>query len=113
MTLNFNQLRQANAARGVEWMGKTTGPEDVEFCALELGGEVGEVLNDVKKFARFVRGVTGGVAYDESRDNIAQELADVIICVDRVAEAMRIDLGQAVRDKFNATSVKHSLKTLL
>lgn len=44
---------------------------------------------------------------------MADELADVIIAADLVASELGIDLGQAVADKFNATSRKHGMATLI
>lgn len=44
---------------------------------------------------------------------IAKELADIIICVDRVAECFDIDLYEATVDKFNETSKKHGFNTLM
>ena len=76
----------------------------LEFSAVELGGEVGEVLNAVKKLARLRRGMAGG---SDTINNIAEELADVVICADLLAIKLGINLDQAVVDKFNATSIKH------
>jgi hypothetical protein len=40
-------------------------------------------------------------------------LADVVICVDRIAAKLNLDLGECVRRKFNATSAKNDLKTIM
>ena len=111
--LTFKGLASVNRIRGKEWMGRHGGPEDALFRAVELGGETGEVLNDVKKLARHQANVRGGVDLGESMVNIADELADVIICADRLAECLNIDLAQAVVDKFNQTSRKQGLQTYL
>jgi NTP pyrophosphatase (non-canonical NTP hydrolase) len=111
--LSFDALRAANARRGIEWMGGPAKLEDLSFCAMELGGESGEVLNAAKKLVRFLNGQRGGIPLDESRNAIAEELADVVICCDRVAEALNIDLGAATADKFNKTSRKYGLSVLI
>lgn len=80
------------------------------FCAVELGGEVGEALNVCKKMERVRLGVKGSTA---TIDDLKDELADIIICVDRVGAAMGIDLGAEVRRKFNYTSDKYGLKEKL
>lgn len=113
--LTFNALSEANAIRGIEWTegNEVDGLEDLLFRTTELGGEVGELQNFVKKYARHLNGWRGGMSYEEVKGPMADELADIVICVDRVAEAMGINLGEAVVDKFNKTSRKQSLGTYL
>lgn len=110
MELTLQQLRDANVRRSIEWMGEAPGEKDLMFCAVELGGEVGEALNAIKKLERARLGVRGGVV---DRENLRQELADVIICVDRVGAALQIDLSAAIKNKFNLTSEKYGLKERL
>src|SRR5689334_8392069 len=98
MELTLQQLREANVRRSIEWMGAAPNDTDLMFCAVELGGETGEALNVIKKLERFRLGVKGGV---NDLQALCDELADVIICVDRVGAAMNIDLSAAVRHKFN------------
>ncbi len=104
----FDELRHANKTRQKEW--DQDSKIDLAYRAMELGGECGEALNECKKLERERRGVAG------SRTTIAklaEELADVIICVDLIAGAENIDLWAAVREKFNSTSEKVRLKTRL
>jgi NTP pyrophosphatase (non-canonical NTP hydrolase) len=108
MNLTFNTLRKANTARTLEWTGNSSN-DSLLFRATELGGEAGEVLNAIKKFTRQQFGWSGGIDQDESIKAIAEELADVIICVDRVAAYLDINLNVAVKDKFNKTSDKYKL----
>lgn len=111
MSLTFDELRQASAKRGIEWMGKPNDDgSDLSFCLVELGGETGEALNAGKKLLRARKGVVGGVS---SKEPLAEELADVVICAERCAESEGIDLGEAVRRKFNKTSDKYGLTTKL
>lgn len=105
---NHVNLRSANRARQKEW-----GPgidAGVLFRATELGGEVGEALNEVKKLERERLDIQGSRTTVEK---LAEELADIIICTDLVAADYGIDLAQAVRDKFNKTSVNVGLETRL
>lgn len=46
-------------------------------------------------------------------NDLAEELADVVICADLCAVSAGIDLGAAVVAKFNATSEKVGLTTML
>lgn len=97
----YATLREANVARQIEW---ANGQEvSLLFRATELGGECGEVLNVVKKIAREREGWRGSRA---TTGDLADELADVVICADLLAAAEGIDLEAAVARKFNATSEK-------
>lgn len=99
----FAALREANAAREEAWC--DTKP-DMAFRGLELGGEVGEALNVMKKLERERHGWRGSRA---TLDELADELADVVICADLAAASAGIDLDAAVVRKFNATSEKVGL----
>lgn len=109
--VSFRRLRARNQIRTVEWQGAKLTENDLLFCSTELGGEVGEALNVVKKYWRYICNWVGGVDQTASRAALAEELADVVICADRLAECAGIDLGQAIITKFNKTSVKNGLKT--
>lgn len=78
----------------------------IMFDALELGGEVGELLNVVKKLEREDRGWRGSRATDH---DFADECADVLICLDKLARRKGVDLVAATIAKFNATSEKVGL----
>lgn len=82
----------------------------MSFRAMELGGEVGEALNEAKKLVREANGWPGSRS---SKEKLAEELADVVICADLLAMTAGVDLGEAVRAKFNATSDKVGLNTKL
>jgi len=82
----------------------------IMFDALELGGEVGELLNVVKKMEREDRGWRGSRA---APDDFADECADVLICLDKLARRKGVDLADATARKFNATSDKVGLSQKL
>jgi len=108
MSLKFETLRHANAIRWREWDGSKV--LNLMYLAVQLGGEVGELLNLIKKLERERLGLRG------SRTTVADignELADVVICADLVAQKLGLSLSVLVRDKFNETSRKVGLKTLL
>lgn len=111
-TVTFNQLRVSNTIRGAEWDGKPASLDDLSFRAMELGGECGEALNVAKKLVRHLTGRVGGLTIEEAKPMLAEELADVVICADRVAEVLGIDLGAALVAKFNKTSRKHGLRIM-
>lgn len=102
----FRTLRKANASRQEAWCDGGDPAPDLAFRGVELAGEVGEALNVIKKIERERRGWRGSRA---SLDDLADELADVVICADLAAMAAGIDLEAAIVRKFNATSEKVGL----
>lgn len=105
---NHSALRAANIARQKEW--DAGNQLTLSYRGNELAGEVGEACNVIKKLERERLGIAGS---RDSKAHLAEELADVIICVDLIAMAEGIDMDAAVRAKFNATSEKVGLRTRL
>jgi NTP pyrophosphatase (non-canonical NTP hydrolase) len=108
VALTFDRLRAANIERQAEWPGADK--LDLTFKGVELGGEVGELLNCIKKLTRERLGLPGS---RDSVEHAAEELADIIICCDLLALALGIDLGAAVTSKFDITSAKIGLAVRL
>ena len=106
--LSFSKLRRKNIQRQHEW--DSNNQISLSYRGNELAGETGEACNIIKKLERERLGIKGSRATNKQ---LAEELADIIICVDLIAMHEGIDLEQAVRDKFNATSEKIGLKTQL
>lgn len=106
--LTFDTLRQANVTRQQEWPGYEQ--TDTTFKALEVCGEAGELAEAIKKLVRAQRGIAGTTVGLEA---VAEELADVVISADILAEHLGIDLAQATARKFNKTSAKYGLLTRL
>lgn len=121
----LRQLALANMDRQKEW--DADNQITSSYRSNELAGEVGEALeqairqlqlgaasgrtaNIVKKLERERLGIRGSRS---SREELAKELADVIICASLIACDYGIDLDHAVEEKFNETSKKQNLKTLL
>jgi NTP pyrophosphatase (non-canonical NTP hydrolase) len=102
----LKQLREANLRRDKEWSGGTK--LSLSFRGNELAGETGEACNILKKLDRERLGMLGSRATCEA---LAEELADIIICVDLAAMDFDIDLETAIRRKFNLTSEKVGLET--
>jgi NTP pyrophosphatase (non-canonical NTP hydrolase) len=96
-------LRQGNFQRDASWSHPNTRPS-ASFRACELAGEVGEACNIIKKLERERMGMKGSRA---TQQELMDELADIVICVDLIAMDYKIDLLQAIREKFNATSNKY------
>ena len=106
--MKLSDLRRANQTRQKEWdSGNQITPL---YRATELAGELGEALNVVKKLERERLGIRGS---RDTVEHLAEELADILICVDLLAADYDIDLSKALPAKFNATSEKVGLKTRL
>lgn len=105
--LSFNTLRGANMARlpqfknrkgetahsipdGSDW-------SPAQWCQAVLG-ELGEYANIRKKYER------GDIDESEFKEEAAKELADVVAYLDILAGQLGINLGEAVKNKFNIVS---------
>lgn len=117
----LKRLREANINRSIEWSDGSDNldQDDAEwviqllFRSNELGGEAGEAQNQVKKLVRKKLGMIGGKNTKKAIKDITDELADTIICVDRLASHLDIDLEKAIVEKFNEVSEKRGLKEKL
>lgn len=106
--LSFEQLRVANIERSYQFKnskGELVHPDGFKSGTWTIGdwmnavtGELGEACNFIKKVRR------GDMTMDEARSSIQKEFADVITYLDIAAYICDIDLGEAVRSKFNEIS---------
>lgn len=111
--LTFAGLREVNVRRSnamffplLEW-------SPAEW-ACALANEAGEAAGVCKKLlrgdydqSRSDRFIPDGRApLDHAREDLAKELADVVTYADLLAARMDIDLGKAVRDKFDEVSAR-------
>lgn len=96
----LQRLRRKNRERQLQW-----DPEnriDNLYRATEIAGELGEALNCVKKLERERLGIKGS---RDTVEHLGDEMADVLICLDLIAEKYGIDLEYYTRKKFNSTSL--------
>jgi NTP pyrophosphatase (non-canonical NTP hydrolase) len=102
------KLREANVRRQQQWDPdhKITSL----YRAVEFAGEAGEACNKVKKLEREKMGLPGSRTTTEE---LADELADVVITADLIAMEYGIDLQKAIRRKFNDTTDKMKLTVFL
>jgi NTP pyrophosphatase (non-canonical NTP hydrolase) len=107
--LTFNTLRRANIARlpmfrdnkGLICHKEKDGSDWSPAQWLQaVVGELGEYANLRKKVER------GDFTFEEAKPMLADELADVIIYLDILAEQLGIDLSMAVMHKWNKTAIK-------
>jgi len=107
MTLTFAELQAANRALCEEIYYRLDEWSATDW-ACAMGGEAGEVLNQVNKLRRLCDGpdkpYNAGIVRSEVIRAIGRELADVVIYADLLASRLRLCLGDCVAETFNATS---------
>lgn len=105
-TLTLGQLQAAHIERQEEWCPDQK--PDLSFRGNEMAGEVGEACNVIKKLERERHGWRGSRG---TKEQLAEELADVVHTAVLCAITAGIDLEPAVIDKFNSTSEKNGLSS--
>ena len=92
--LSFNELRAANVTRCEQ---SFHGCDEWSPCDWMTAacGELGEAANLIKKMRR---------GEEIPIQQVAYEIADTVIYLDLLAHRLRIDLGAAVREKFDIVS---------
>lgn len=106
-TFYYQTLSSANRARQAEWGGDFF---SLLYFSNALAGEVGELCNIVKKMERERLGAAGSRA---TKEELAEEIADVYIYLDLLCTKADIDAQPVITAKFNKTSEKLGLKTRL
>jgi len=110
--LTFDNVMEALGGREPEWHhSPDCPPVSLSFRGMELGGEAGELLNELKKVERVRFGLAGGKEPD--MEKIEEEIGDVILTTALIARQLNIDLAGAVLNKFNKTSKKMGFDTRL
>lgn len=105
--LDLSILRGRNVERAMRWHGADAEPWSLADWSNAMCGEAGEAANIVKKIRRHETSI-GSMHNTPDLDalglSLAFELADVVIYADLLAAHAGIDLGWAVRRKFNMVS---------
>ena len=100
MMLSFQELRNINKKRS-EIVFPQCRHWQINEWAVALFGEAGEVCDAVKKYNR-------GGDLDKHVVDIGKELADVVLYADLLANYLGINLGEAIKQKFNEVSDRHN-----
>lgn len=105
--MDFQTLRDANTKRLPQFKNSKGQPAHSkpdgsdwslgEWCNA-VTGELGEAANLIKKVQR------GDYTLEECRQDLADEFADIVTYLDILAMRAGVDLGEAVRSKFNMVS---------
>ena len=107
--LSFNELRKVNVTRCARWHGPDSDPWTAADWSNATCGEAGEMANVIKKIRRHETGAVneGDPPLDKLIEMAAEEIADVVIYADLMARYLNIDLGEAIKKKFNKVSLKY------
>jgi NTP pyrophosphatase (non-canonical NTP hydrolase) len=102
--LSFQELREASEIRNSENAG---GESDWTLAdwGNALAGETGELCNFIKKARRTL---PTDPSLEDLKDKMAHELADIVTYADLIAGKLGVDLGEAVREKFNIVSKRRN-----
>jgi len=107
-SLDFARLRAINVERCVKGFGHALDSWSVAEWTNAMCGEAGEAANVAKKMLRHRDNVAGNKGADLDlealRQKLGRELADTVIYLDLVCASQGLDLGQLVRETFNAKS---------
>ena len=102
MTLTFEDFQEMNRRRCEGGFGHGVAWDDpvwpLQNWALAIAGESGELCNLIKKCLR------GDFTIEEKRQEILDELADVITYCDLAISSLNADTGSAVIAKFDVVS---------
>lgn len=90
------KLRVTEKASRIEFVTFTKREKDILFKTVKLSEEVGELSNDILSVLSLQR-KSKLDRFDKT--NLYQEFADVVISVIKLANALRVDLERAIRDK--------------
>lgn len=81
-----------------QWSNAVAGEVGEMSEALLIAKHMGTICNITKKIDR------GDFTVEQARENLGNEMADIVCHVDLLALQMDLDLGEAVRNKFNEIS---------
>lgn len=102
---DMTQISNVNLSRCLRWHPKGLDSWSLSDWGVALAGEVGEMLNVVKKMNRARDGLIGNKAKDNDLpQQLRSEIADVFLYLDLFAQRACVVLETAVRQKFNETS---------
>jgi NTP pyrophosphatase (non-canonical NTP hydrolase) len=107
--LGFRELRRVNVMRCSRWHGPDSDKWSLADWSNAMCGEAGETANVIKKIRRQETGAAnvGDPSIAELRRKAMEEIADVVIYCDLLAQELGGDLADAIREKFNKVSAKY------
>jgi NTP pyrophosphatase (non-canonical NTP hydrolase) len=105
--LTFTELRTANLARSARWHPKGIRSWSASDWLVAVLGELGELASLLKMRNRERDGLVGN-KFSPTGQQIADEIADVLVYLDLLAATQEVDLAVAVTTKFNEVSQRNN-----
>lgn len=109
----LQRLRDLNTRRCTEAFKHTPGDWSIMEWGCAAAGEMGELCNVLKKIQRQSQGISGSRILGDGKAEVAREAADVVIYLDLLLSQFDLLLEDAVRLKFNETSLKVNFPEIL
>lgn len=103
---SLKQLREQNVSRAKRWHSDAD-PWSLADWSNAMCGETGEAANIVKKIRRNETSIGSSYNTPKTKElipKLAEELADIVIYADLLADQAGINLENAIIDKFNKVS---------
>ncbi len=110
--MHIEEISKANRARCTRWHEHDNGDWSGADWSNAVCGEVGEMANVVKKIRRYETGVArvdeemSAFRLRELMADLAEEMADVFLYLDLLADHYGVDLPKSIVDKFNRVSIE-------
>lgn len=108
--MDFTEYQMAAAQTSTRRLG---GPQGAIACMLGLASETGSILNAYKKYLR------DGVDVDSNREQLKEEIGDLLWYAAAIATSFRIDLGEVaahnlrrVHDRYDQSPAEDRLAAL-
>ena len=94
--MSQKEIEAENDRNWPQWREK----ENLSYFLIGLSGEVGELMNCLKKYERFLRGWKGNyLTYEQFVEKLKDELPDIKIYLDLTAGLVGLDVEELVREK--------------
>jgi len=96
MAYTFQELAQMNRQVAAEFDAHERRPWSLEIVMIELAKQVGDLAKAILTTEGYYLGDRDGKpGYQAGTDRVANELADILYCLMRVADHYQIDLAEA------------------
>ena len=108
---DLHAIKVINRTRSDKWHNMDDWSPMEWACA--MAGEAGEVCNAVKKLKRLETGMRqakGPVSKDEAIQKIAEEIGDVFLYLDLLAQRVGLDTAECIKNTFNRVSIREGFE---
>jgi|ERR1051326_5464323 NTP pyrophosphatase (non-canonical NTP hydrolase) len=110
---SFEELSKVNLERCQRWHKEGLNNWSTSDWAVAMAGESGEVFNTIKKLNRIRSEILNKNSHDqidseqEAIHRIGEELADMLLYADLLAQSLGLSLENEIVKKFNSVSERY------